>query len=60
MPIEDQYIKEALDHAIAQTFMVAVDWAKVIDHLREKYPHMDTEYLFMIANRARFQYDKIS
>lgn len=60
MPIEDQYIQEALDHAIAQTFMGAVDWAKVIDFLREKYPHMDTEYLFMITNRARFQYNKIS
>lgn len=60
MPIEDQYIQEALDHAIAQTFMGVVDWAKVIDFLREKYPHMDTEYLFMIANRARFQYNNFS
>lgn len=57
---EDQYIQEALDEAVAQTFAGVVDWAKVIDHLREKYPHMDTEYLFMITNRARFQYNKNS
>ena len=57
---EDQYIQEALDEAVAQTFAGVVDWGKVIDHLREKYPHMDTEYLFMIANRARFQYNKNS
>lgn len=57
---EDQYIQEALDEAVAQTFVGVVDWAKVIDHLREKYPHMDTEYLFMITNRARFQYNKNS
>lgn len=57
---EDQYIQEALDEAVAQTFVGAVDWGKVIDFLREKHPHMDTEYLFMIANRARFHYNKNS
>lgn len=57
---EDQYIQEALDYAIAQTFMGTVDWAKVIDFLRENHPHMDTEYLFMVTNRARFQYNKKS